>query len=177
MFPMEVPLWPRVHVTLTHLLFLISVLKLFVETLLIALQYHIIFLLEQHFTFAVASLLTWNLLFNFFQQSIYRGSGRNSNKGNPSSKLATILFMGYFPYKYFHKEFLCITVLPIHERKRQFTSLKKGCVLHCAYIHELQIKLEPVTHGKLNWTACMDPMSAPELCSFRMRSDKTAAFD
>jgi hypothetical protein len=37
--------------------FLITVLELLVQTLLIALHHHKVFLLEQNFTFAVASLL------------------------------------------------------------------------------------------------------------------------
>ena len=88
--------------------FLITALTLLVEMLLIALQNHTVFLLEQHFTFAVVSLLMWHLLFKLLRQSKYFSFTRNPNNANLPSKLAATSFVGLISYKQY-KKVLCIT--------------------------------------------------------------------
>jgi len=84
--------------------FFITVLKLFVEMLLNALHHPTVFLLQQHFTFAVVSLSILHLPFKLFHQSMYCSFTNNPNNDNPSSKLAAASFMGLVSYKYYHKK-------------------------------------------------------------------------
>jgi hypothetical protein len=117
---MKVTLWPRVHVTLIHG----NRLKIIRGNAFNRPPVSHNVSSGETLHFAVASLLTWKMLFKFFHQSMYCGSGRNWSKGNPSSKLATTLFMGFFPYKYFHKEFLCVTLCCVFMKAKtiHFTS-------------------------------------------------------